>query len=310
MTPATPADDLVGAPPGRVRRGPAVYAGLATLVAALVLAVVPRMVAPPVRTAAADTPVPAARGTAAGHGTAERAARVPDPASRGSRRIAPATAPVGGSAPAAARRYDGRLPTRTRQLLVVSAASTRTTYGTVRRYVRTGAGWVLRDRWRARLGANGMVRAARRVQGSNTTPTGRFAITEAFGRRADPGTALPYRHLTDADWWVQDRRSPYYNQRRLAGQGGFRVTTAGRNGSEHLRAMGPQYDFVAVIDFNRPDPVVGRGSGIFLHVTNGRATAGCVSIPRHAMRKVLRWLDPAKVPVVVIGQRDDLRRPA
>lgn len=209
--------------------------------------------------------------------------------------------------PAAARRFAGRIPEQTRQLLVVQAATTRTTYGIVRRYQRTAAGWIPRGSWRARLGAGGMVKAARRVQGTNTTPMGRFTITEAFGRKPDPGTALPYRRVTNDDWWVQDRRSAYYNQRRLASQGGFRVTTHGRNGSEHLRAMGRQYDYVAVIDFNRPDPVIGRGSGIFLHVTNGRATAGCVSIPHRAMRKVLRWLDPAKAPVIVMGQRDWLR---
>jgi L,D-peptidoglycan transpeptidase YkuD (ErfK/YbiS/YcfS/YnhG family) len=71
--------------------------------------------------------------------------------------------------------------------------------------------------------------------------------------------------------------------------------------------MGRQYDYVAVIDFNRPDPVIGRGSGIFLHVKNGHATAGCVSIPHRAMRKVLRWLDPSKAPMIVMGQRDWLR---
>lgn len=295
--------------PVRVRRRPAVYAGLATLAAALVLAVVPRMAAPPAPAAAAvaaQAPV----GPVTAYDAADRATRASGAASRDAQRAAKVGTGFGGSAPAAARRYDGRLPTGTRQLLVVSAATTRTTYGTVRRFVRTAAGWMRRDTWRARLGAGGMVRGTRRVQGTSTTPTGRFAITEAFGRNADPGTALPYRHLTDADWWVQDRRSPYYNQRRLAGQGGFRATTYGRNGSEHLRAMGKQYDFVAVIDFNRPDPVVGRGSGIFLHVTNGRATAGCVSIPHRAMRRVLRWLDPAQVPVIVIGRRDRLREPA
>ena len=46
-------------------------------------------------------------------------------------------------------------------------------------------------------------------------------MTQTFGRQADPGTAMPYTRLTDDHWWVQDRRSPYYNQMRLGSQGGF-----------------------------------------------------------------------------------------
>lgn len=211
------------------------------------------------------------------------------------------------SLPRSAHRFDGRIPESTRQLVVVTAERKRTTYGIVRRYQRTGSGWVLLDRWRARLGAGGLVKGTKRVQGTSTTPMGAYPVTETFGRMADPGTAMPYRQVTDDDWWVQDRGSRYYNQRRLASQGGFLRTTHGWNGSEHLRAMGRQYDYVAVVDFNRPSPVVGRGSGIFLHVSKGMPTAGCVAIARKGMRRTLRWLDPAQHPYVVIGTRAWLR---
>lgn len=230
-----------------------------------------------------------------------------DPPSRASAPALSAT-PPSVSLPRSARRFDARVPATTSQLVVVTAERRRTTYGVVRRYQRTASGWVLLDRWSARLGAGGLVKGTRRVQGTSTTPMGAYPVTETFGRRPDPGTRMPYRRVTDDDWWVQDRGSRYYNQRRLASQGGFRRSTTGWNSSEHLAAMGRQYDFVAVIDFNRPDPVIGRGSGIFLHVSKGEPTAGCVAIAKKGMKRTLRWLDPASHPYVVIGTRTWLRR--
>ena len=50
------------------------------------------------------------------------------------------------------------------------------------------------------------------------------------------------------------------------------------------------------------DPVIaGRGSAIFLHDDTGRPTNGCVSLPPAELDLVLRWLDPAQGPQIVIG---------
>jgi hypothetical protein len=38
------------------------------------------------------------------------------------------------------------------------------------------------------------------------------------------------------------------------------------------------------------------------------ATAGCVSIRRADMRRVLRWLDPEHDPLIVMGPRDVIDR--
>jgi len=40
-----------------------------------------------------------------------------------------------------------------------------------------------------------------------------------------------------------------------------------------------------------------------LHVNGSGATAGCVSISRQRMLRVLRWLDPDLDPVIVIGPK-------
>ena len=207
-----------------------------------------------------------------------------------------------------ARRYTGRIPADVRQVVVVRAPRWRSTLGTLTWWARTSTGWRKVGTATARLGYGGLVRAARRTQGTGTTPAGQFRMTETFGRQRDPGTAMPYTTLTDDHWWVQDRRSAYYNRMRLGSAGGFARRTSGYNASEHLARMGAQYDYVSVIDFNRPHPVIGRGSGIFLHAYGDRTTVGCVSIPRARMRGLLRWMTPTANPRIIIGPRRWLSR--
>lgn len=37
----------------------------------------------------------------------------------------------------------------------------------------------------------------------------------------------------------------------------------------------------------------GRGTGIFLHVNGNGATAGCVSVPRATMDRIMGWITPS-----------------
>ena len=50
------------------------------------------------------------------------------------------------------------------------------------------------------------------------------------------------------------------------------------------------------------------GGGIFLHVSKGESTAGCVAIPEADMRRVMQWLDPDRKPVIVIGTESTIGR--
>jgi L,D-peptidoglycan transpeptidase YkuD (ErfK/YbiS/YcfS/YnhG family) len=147
----------------------------------------------------------------------------------------------------------------------------------------------------ARIGRNGTVAGTERKQGSGTTPRGTYTITETFGNGPAPYTSMPYHEVRNGDYWVGDNQSRYYNNLRNSADGGFRWwLRSGRNESENLRAFGAQYRYVAVINFNRaPDARVAyRGFGIFLHVKNGRGTAGCIGISATQMRQVLRYLRP------------------
>ena len=119
-----------------------------------------------------------------------------------------------------------------RQVITVNASGS---YASVVAWELRGGVWraVIQTR-SARVGTHGVVPGSSRKQGTGTTPGGTFTMTEAFGIASRPATAMPYHQVTSDDWWVEDNNSAYYNQMRRASQGGFAVTTAGVNGSEHL----------------------------------------------------------------------------
>jgi len=60
------------------------------------------------------------------------------------------------------------------------------------------------------------------------------------------------------------------------------------------------YDYGAVIAYNTVR-TPGLGSAIFLHVSSGGTTAGCVSLPTPELLSVLRWLEPSRSPRIVMG---------
>lgn len=155
----------------------------------------------------------------------------------------------------------------------------------------------------ARVGANGVTSGATRRQGTNTTPAGTYPLTQAFGILADPGARLPYHRVGPDDWWVEDNNSRWYNTLRQASAGGFdtALPESDVNGSEHLIRHTGQYDYAVVIDYNMHPAVRYRGAGIFLHVSDGYPTAGCVAVPRDTLVAILRWLDPGAHPRIAIG---------
>jgi len=172
--------------------------------------------------------------------------------------------------------------------------------------------WVERDgHWTrlyavrdGRIGYGGLIAPKQRHQGTGTTPSGTVKLISAFGRHArDTSWDLPYRRIHKGDYWVEDNGSRYYNRYRNKAQGGFRwwLPTSRENSSERLRDFPVQYEFSIVTSYNRAQ-VRHRGAGIFLHVNGGGATAGCVSAPRPFLVRMMRRLDPAKVPVMAVGR--------
>ncbi|MET9437920.1 L,D-transpeptidase family protein [Streptomyces sp. NPDC006551] len=208
-----------------------------------------------------------------------------------------AVPPVKGDDPLPARMADTGGGT---QLITAEAPDAGSTTGTVTWWDRRGGRWVEAGSAPARFGANGLVEGDRRRQGTDTTPAGLYDLPYAFGiKPPPPRTRSPFARVTDRSWWCQDNDSRAYNRWVEGLPRDCRATEA-----EHLVSYGARYAHALVIGFNYDEPVRGRGAGIFLHVNGRGATAGCVSVPAEAMRRILVWADPARRPHIAIGTRD------
>nr|WP_180686603.1 L,D-transpeptidase family protein [Streptomyces gossypiisoli] len=233
-------------------------------------------------------------GTGAGAGAGNGAGAGSGSASGGQQDPAPA-------APAAPAAPDFPVPVEVgdaTQLITVKASGS---YATVTAWAKGSSGWKAQFSTSAgRVGSNGVTDGATRQQGTYTTPTGTYTITEGFGHVAG-GTAMPYHVVTDDDWWVQDPESKFYNSMHGEEGADFPLTESGDRGSEHLINYPTQYAKALVINFNRWPATPGRGAGIFLHVNGSGATAGCVSVPRATMDRIMSWITPSAHPRIAIG---------
>ena len=171
------------------------------------------------------------------------------------------------------------------QRIVVTVPSTRSTTASVSLLEcgrRAGGPWA------GHVGYRGV--SSRHREGDGTTPLGTYGIgPTVYGVGADPGGQLRYHRLVCGDWWDEDPRSPSYNR--------FRHVACGSSppfggGSEALWRERVAYQAFAVVEYNTAAPVPGRGSAIFLHVSTGRPTNGCVSLERGRLVSLLARLRP------------------
>ncbi len=149
-------------------------------------------------------------------------------------------------------------------------------------------GWLVAEDWTVpvALGRGGILTNKR--EGDGGTPRGTFHPLQLWwraDRHPRPRTFLPVRPIRPEDGWCEDPKDRHYNQPvRLAhGQAGDRLTRG-----DHL------YDFIVEIDHNNVPRIAGRGSAVFLHLArhNFLPTAGCISMTKSAMLRLLRRIGP------------------
>lgn len=170
----------------------------------------------------------------------------------------------------------------------------------VRLWERTGDVWhVALGPWPGVVGCSGIAPAPTKREGDKRTPAGCFPLGPAFGDTTNADTRLGYFQATDNDYWIDDPASPDYN-RRVVGPRPLRS-------HERLRRDDHQYRRAVVIGYNTVNPVPGRGSAIFLHVWRGpgQGTDGCVALAAEHVDQLLRRLDRALRPVIVIQAPTD-----
>jgi L,D-peptidoglycan transpeptidase YkuD (ErfK/YbiS/YcfS/YnhG family) len=178
------------------------------------------------------------------------------------------------------------------QAIVVTSSSWNTSVATLRAYEKDAGVWrEVIGPVTAFVGVNGF--ASDKREGDGRTPAGVYGFQFMFGTASDPGVKFAYRRATPSDVWVDDPSSPLYNTWQTDPANG-RWSSA-----ERLYQPAP-YRYAAVIAYNTAR-TPGKGSAIFMHVSLGHGTAGCVSVNEPTLVTLLRWLDPARAPVIAMG---------
>jgi L,D-peptidoglycan transpeptidase YkuD (ErfK/YbiS/YcfS/YnhG family) len=136
------------------------------------------------------------------------------------------------------------------------------------------------------LGRGGII--ANKREGDGGTPKGTFRPRRLWwraDRHTRPRTFLPVRAILPEDGWCEDPHSRRYNRP---------IRLDRDHGGDRLKRDDHLYDFIVEIDHNTSPRIVGRGSAVFLHLAreNFSPTAGCVSMTKSAMLRLLRRLGP------------------
>ncbi|MFB7557391.1 hypothetical protein [Streptomyces brevispora] len=183
-------------------------------------------------------------------------------------------------------RMRSQIPDNSRQVVTVYGAGKNSADSTVVLYTRTGSTWDKAAGWKAHNGKKGW--AADHHEDDKRSPVGVFTLTDAGGVLPDPGARLPYTESASI-------QAPRY----------------------WAKSHWHDFDYVIAIDYNRVkgtppnDPTrpegQTKGGSIWLHMDHGSGTSACVSLPKTAMEKLLRTLDPKQHPVVVMGDRASLQ---
>ncbi len=186
-----------------------------------------------------------------------------------------------------------------KQVVIVTSSGWSTDVATLQTFQKDATGWhAVFPAMAAHIGRDGF--SADKHEGDLKTPAGSYGFGTMFGQRASPGVKFPYRVADSESVWVDDPSSAFYNtwQENAALSG------------EHLASAGfaTSYAYAVDIAYNTNPIVPGKGSAIFLHVTTGGGTAGCVSIAQSNLLEILRWLDPAQSPVIVMGPTSVIRQ--
>ncbi|PIB06765.1 hypothetical protein B1C81_23660 [Streptomyces sp. HG99] len=177
------------------------------------------------------------------------------------------------------------IPSDSRQVVAVYGEGKDSAHSTAVLYTKSGSTWDETGRWVAHNGKKGWTTDHR--EGDNRSPVGVFTLSDAGGFLDDPGARLPY---SQSEYF----QSPYDWEQ------------------SHLH----DFDYVIAIDYNRIrgtspiDPTRpwgdAKGGGIWMHLDHGGGTSACVSLPKAAMKYLLRTLDPQQSPVVVMGDKAEL----
>lgn len=178
-----------------------------------------------------------------------------------------------------------------KQLILVTSNGYNTSSAEIRTFEKNSKGkWVPVLTTKGYIGKYGFAKEKNMNEGAKRSPIGKYTIGTAFGRYANPGTKLNYRKITSDDVWVDDPKSKLYNTWQSK-----KKTKGQWKSAENMNI--PAYSYGFVINYNTKR-IPNKGSAIFFHIANSY-TLGCTATSETNVKKILKWLDPNKKPVII-----------
>jgi len=131
-----------------------------------------------------------------------------------------------------------------------------------------------------------------KYEGDNKAPAGVFKLTSLFGYSHKEHYKVPYLFASEKLICVDDSDSKFYNQ--------IIISHGDEKSFEFMRRKDDQYKLGIVVEHNK-NAIKKRGSCIFMHIQKAKdsGTAGCTSMKEDDIRKVARWLDKDKNPILI-----------
>jgi L,D-peptidoglycan transpeptidase YkuD (ErfK/YbiS/YcfS/YnhG family) len=194
------------------------------------------------------------------------------------------------------------------QLVVATAPDWNSMHGRAQLFERAGETWKPNGKaFPVLFGKSGLAwgsglagqdeNGLRKKERDRRAPAGIFRIGKIYTYDAQlpKGADYPFHQVTKADAWIDDMRSPHYNQFVTIDDPGNPPAWFEK---QKMRHNDFAYRWLVEIQHNSDPPVPGNGSAIFFHIRRGvnRATAGCTTMAEADLVGVITWLRVARNP--------------
>ena len=132
-----------------------------------------------------------------------------------------------------------------------------------------------------------------KYEGDKKAPSGVFKLSSIFGYQKSNNSHMPYISANKNLICVDESKSKYYNKI-------IHMPKNKPKSFEFIKRDDLQYELGVVVEHN-PHAISQRGSCIFLHVQKAKdsGTAGCTSMKLDDLKKVVKWLDKSKNPILI-----------
>ena len=134
-----------------------------------------------------------------------------------------------------------------------------------------------------------------KIEGDKKTPRGVFNLGNLYFRKDrnhQPNTKIKCIPIKKNWGWSDDLKNKKHYNKLVDIQNGLRC--------EKLFRRDNKYDFLIPILYNTKNPVLGKGSAIFLHLTkNYKKTLGCIALKKKDFLILLKLINKkTKIKIV------------